>query len=85
MLKSFRSDIQDGLHGSHLEILQTASVLKTMSMIEPKLDGRHWNDIEIHNCYNYSVPISKMAATLVILKIFKPYHFLNGKLDGAKT
>ena len=28
LLKSFRSDIQDGRHGAHLEILQTTSPLK---------------------------------------------------------
>ena len=46
--KSFRSDIQDGRHGGHLEILQTTS--PKPSRIELKLNGRHHSDTEIQNC-----------------------------------
>ena len=48
LLKSFRSDIQDGRHGGHLEILQTSP--PKPCPIELKLDGRHHRDIEIQNC-----------------------------------
>ena len=48
LLKWFRSNIQDGHHGGHLEILQTTS--QTISWMEPKLDGRHHSDTEIQNC-----------------------------------
>ena len=44
---------------------------KTISQIEPKLYGRHRSDIVIQNCYDCSVPISKMA---VILKFFKRHY-----------
>ena len=65
-----------------------------MSRIELKLEGRHWSDTEIQNCYNHSVLISKMAAMLAILKIstamwtilkiFNCYLLLNGKSGWAK-
>ena len=47
LLEWFRSDIQDGHHGSHLENLQITSEL---SLIELKLDGRHGGVMEIQNC-----------------------------------
>ena len=42
---------------------------KIISQIKPKLDGRYRSDIEIQNCLNSSIPISKMAAMTAILKI----------------
>ena len=36
-------------------------ISQTISQIEPKLDWRHQSDIEIHNCYNRAVQISKKA------------------------
>ena len=81
LLKLLCSDIQDG---GHLEIVQTASPLKPC-WIELKLDGRHWEDMEIQNCYNQFVLISKIAATASILKIFKPHLLLNAKLDWAQA
>ena len=50
LLKPFRSGIQDGRHGGHLEILQTNFSSQTESLIELKLDGRHYSDTEIQNC-----------------------------------
>ena len=49
LLKSFRSDIQDGRQGDHLEMLQTTSPPKPCP-IELKLDGRH------HNKQDYERP-----------------------------
>ena len=77
LLKLFCSNIQDGRHSSHLEILQTASPPK-LSPIEPKLDGRHWGDMEIQNyLLNRSFPISKMAAMVAMLKLFKQHQILD--------
>ena len=59
LLKSFCCNIQDGGHGGHLQ---------TVSQIEPKFDGRHRGDSEL---LNHLVPISKMAAMVAILKLFK--------------
>ena len=50
-----------------------------------KLDGRHLSNIEIQNCQNCSVPISKMATMAVILKLFKQQLLPNRKSDWAKT
>ena len=44
-LKWVRSDIQGGHHGSHLENLQITS--RTVSLIELKLDGKHWGIMEV--------------------------------------
>ena len=63
LLKSFGSDIQDGLRPSWNSSDDISS--QTLSRIEPKLDGRHQSDTEIQNCQNRSVPISKMATTAV--------------------
>ena len=49
LLTLFCSDIQDGRHVGHLEILQTISPPKPCQ-IEPKLYGRHRSDIEIQIC-----------------------------------
>ena len=46
---------------------------QTVSWIEQKLDGRYRSDIEIQNCQNSSIPISKMAAMAAILKVFKDW------------
>ena len=45
LLKCFRSDIQDGQHGSHLENLQIKPAPECL--IELKLDGRHSGVMEI--------------------------------------
>ena len=58
---------------------------QTISQIEPKLDGRHWSVIDIQNCLNRSVPISKMAAIAIILKFFKLHLLPNHKSDWAKN
>ena len=50
VLKLFRSDIQVGRHGGHLEILQIDISSQTVGWIEPKLDGKHHSDTEIQNC-----------------------------------
>ena len=47
LLKWFLSDIQDGHHGSYLE---NHICFRTASLIELKLDGRHWGVKEIQNC-----------------------------------
>ena len=41
-----RTDIQDGRNGGHHENLQTTSAPKRCQ-IEPKLDGRHLDDMQI--------------------------------------
>ena len=56
----------------------------TVSRIEVKLSGRHCGNMEIQNCWNHSVPISKMAAMAAILKFFKR-HLPNCKSDWVKT
>ena len=51
LLKWFRSGIQNGHHGSRRENLQITSFCSRMvSLIELKLDGRHWSVMEIQNC-----------------------------------
>ena len=50
LLKWFRSDIQIGHHGSHLENLQITSAAERLSLIELILDGRLWGVMEIPNC-----------------------------------
>ena len=49
LLKSFRSDIQDGRHGGQWNSSNNISS-QTLSRIKPKLDGRHHSDTEIQNC-----------------------------------
>ena len=60
-------------------------ISQTMSPIELKLDGRHHSVTKIQNCWNYSLPISKMAATAATLKFFKWHLLPNRKSDWAKT
>ena len=48
---------------------------KPVNWIEPKPDGKHWSDIEIQNCLNRYVWLSKMAAWASILKILKQHLF----------
>ena len=62
LLKSFCSDIQ----GGHLEILQETS---PKPWIEPKLGWRH-RDSEFLKLFIW---ISKLAANVATLKIFKPH------------
>ena len=85
LLKSFHSDIQDGSHGHHLEILSNDISSQIISQIEQKLDGRYHSDTEIQNCYNRSVPISKTTTTTAIFKFFKQHLLPNHKSDWAKT
>ena len=54
--------------------------------IELKLGGRHYGYMEIQNCSNRSVPISKMATMATdlmaaVLKFFKLRLLPNSKLD----
>ena len=76
LLKWFRSDIQDGHHGSHLEKSSNHICNWTVSLIELKHDGSHWGVMEIQNCLSPSIPMSKMAG---ILKFFKPHLLPNSK------
>ena len=64
LLKLFCSNIQDGHHGGHMAaILKFSNSIssQTVSLIEPKLDGKHLSYIEIQNCLNHSVWLSMMA------------------------
>ena len=94
-------DLQDGFCGRHcgcrnkmilailnLHVAPISKIFKPHlfpSWIELKLDGRNWSDIQIQKFWNDSVPISKMTATVAILKIFKPRLLKNGKWDWAQT
>ena len=60
-------------------------ISRTISWIELKLSGRHCGNMEIQNCWNRSVPISKMAAKAAILKFFKRHLLPNHKWDWAET
>ena len=126
MLKSLRSDIEDGHHGDHLQSLHICSrtlsrienklgrrhlghisfrmaqiiplryprwpqllsfwnctnvIFRALSRFKLKLEGRHREDMEIQVSYNRFVPISKMAATVPILKIFKRHLLQKSKSD----
>ena len=73
MLKSICSNVQDG---HHLEILQTTSPSKSKSgwgVTWWEASGWH-ADSELLHC---SVSISKMAAMMAILKLFKQCQILN--------
>ena len=83
MLKSLRSDIHDGCHGGHLEIVQTISPPEPW--IEIKLDGRHQGDMKIQNCLKRFVPIVKITAIPAIQKIFNPHLLPNVKSDCTLT
>ena len=58
---------------------------RTISWIELKLSRRHCGNMEIQNCENRSIPISKMAALAAILKSFKRQLLPNPKSDYAET
>ena len=69
LLKSFHSDIQDGHHCGHLEILQMSGWAETWW----EASGCN-GDSEL---LNHSVPVSKMTAMVAILKLFKQHQILN--------
>ena len=54
-------------------------IFRTPSWIELKLDKRHQSNIEIQNCLNRSVPISKMAATHICFPVVS---WIGPKLGG---
>ena len=94
LIKSFRSDIQDGRHVSHLENLQTASPLAVLKVFNCYLlpNSVRWsgNLVEgIGAAWRFRiakmVPVwFKMVATMAaILKIFKSHLLPNGKSDWA--
>ena len=58
---------------------------QTISWIERELDGKNWSDIEIQNCLNRFVWLSKMGTCPAILKILKPHLLPNPKSDWAHT
>ena len=71
LLKSLRSDIQDGRHGGNLEILQTTSPPKP----QLKLDGRHWEryrDSELLKWFCSDIQDGRRGSDLEILQTTSP-------------
>ena len=56
LLNSFRSDIQDGRHGGHLDILQTTIPTKPQVGLSQNLVGCYQSDIEIQNFVSFRYP-----------------------------
>ena len=78
LLKSFRSDIQDGHQGDHLEILQTTSPPKPSDWAETWWEASQWHR-------NSKLLKSFYSDILDGLKFFKRHLLLNPKFDWAET
>ena len=82
LLESFCSDIQDGCHGGHLEILQTTSIPKPY-WAETWWETSQWHrDSKLLELFCSKIQDGHMVA---ILKFFKWYLLQNHKSDWAET
>ena len=98
LLKSFRSDIQDGCHGGHLESLLPNHML---DWAETWWEALEWHrDSELLKSFRLAIQDGRLdhygsqhdgrhwsdiEIQVAILKIFKPHLLQNGKSDWAKT